>query len=511
MIDIGSNGEELDSVDYERESTNYFSIFKSSQCKTLFFSFLFFFLLEGSYVYTAVKSPPYVNTTTFFYPITHDISETAADVFVHLEKIERLHEFFRMDGAVVRKFLNNSASDPLEISSEISYARNDKLVRVVNSSQKGRPLRYTCKFDHGAEISNRFLVLNEPIRDFDSINISLLINSTNFKPLKVSGFSFRYSFAQPNLQKYTNSIRFIFLISTLFVLGDYIYSFYSNNRTIFARSVNRENSNSNYIFPALIALLGIMAFLSLNPIELLYTYVTSSDPYATDATIYKVLTSLSPILLSLYMTVFKLFTYCLIDTTIHNKQEIDKNWALLYGIFILLIEIIETCAGLPNADIYKSIIKNGYSSLDDDVHLTIFERFNPILQLIYCVTTLLLLAYSYRVSKEENKMKFISYALFILLSLFMTFISEVFLSSLQITKNTSISFLFYHTSHLISTILFLYFQDTDTGLFQAIGNKEESHQGIADNGIAPDFEYDNIKFERTNDSDKESENPDEDQ
>ena len=464
IIDINQNGEGLDEVDYEKESMEHISILKSSQCKTLFVSFLFFILLEGSYVYTAVKSPSYVNTTTFFYPITHDLSDTAADVFVHLERLLRMHEFFRMDGVVVRKYLNNSASDPLEISSEISYGKNDKIVKVVNSSTNGHPFRYTCKFDHGSELSNRFIVINEPIRDFDSVNISLLINSTNFKPLKVSGFSFRYTFAQPNLRKYTNSIRSIFAICTLFVFVDY---FYSDNRAIFTRNSNRENTNSNYIFPAVLAFLGFMAFLSLNPIELIYHYATSNSPYASDGIIYNILTKLSPILTSLFMTVFKLFTYCLIDTTIHNSQEIDKNWAIFYGGFILIFEIVEACAGLPNADIYKSILKNGTYSLDGHVHLTIFERLISYLQLIYCITTLLLLAYSFRVSSNQNKVKFTSYALFISLSLCMTLGSEVFLSSLGVTKNTSISFLFYQTSHLLSTILFLYFQDTETGLFES--------------------------------------------
>lgn len=92
----------------------------------------------------------------------------------------------------------------------------------------------------------------------------------------------------------------------------------------------------------------------------------------------------------------------------------------------------------------QNILKNGSPTLDGNVHFTIFERFLPVLQLIYCTTTLLMLSYAYKVSTEESKTKFISYSylLFISICLLMTFISEVFLSILGVTKNSSISFLF---------------------------------------------------------------------
>lgn len=506
IIDIHQNGEELDIVDYEKESTEHFSIFSNSQVKTLLLSLLFYFILEGSYVFTAVKSPPYVNTTTFFYPITHDESPTAADVFVHVEKLTNLHKFFRMDGVVVRRFLNNSASDPLEIFSAINYEKNGKITRSINTSKTGKPLRYTCKFEHGAEFSNRFLIINEPIHNFDSLNISLLINSTNFESSKVTGFNFRYSFAQPNLLKYANSIKIIFTISSLVVFIDYVRSLYSKNKTIF-----EQNSSSNYIFSTLLLSLGFTAIFALNPLEIVYFWLNINRSVVYEGILYKILTALSPILFSLFMTIFKLFTYYLIDTTIHNSEDIDKQWAMFYGIFIIFFEIIETLAGLQNSDIYKNIIKTGSLSLDGYVNLTLLDRILMTLQLVYCITTLLLLAYSYRVSNKNNKMKFISYGLFIFLSLIMTLSSEVFLSSLKVTKHTSISLLFYQTAHILSSIIFYLFQDADTSLFESINDKDQYHSNNADNGISPDIESDNennVKFEAIDDIDNENNDED---
>ncbi|OHT10025.1 hypothetical protein TRFO_20826 [Tritrichomonas foetus] len=437
------SSKQFDLVEYENQPNADGLFLDNVSYKTLLITFLLFLCFESPYIYAGFTSSQYVNSTTLFYPLSQDVSKQEAEATVILSPFSPHHKFIRMDTTLLRKQTNRTEfrSDPLEVVRTIELSQYGKLVKNLTKPI----LRYTCTFEENKFESNRIWLMSEKIDGFDSLNISFSFKSV-FNDIR--GFNFRYEFGDPNTIKFASNIRLLLSFCAIYAYIGFIYCL-------------RNGLNSILQYFSLT--LGFFAIISTNPI----------NQYLENPTLH----ALTPILMATFLAIFRIFAFFIFDTIIHNSNHANKQWAVLYTSFVAIYAIVEARVGLYDYDIFEYAGKRG---------LNLFDKTLIAFHITYCIVILLMFAFSYRLATKHNKFYSLVYGIFISMSVIVTILSEILLGSLNITRNTPMSLFFYQATHIIITIVFLFFQHTpETGYKNVdltqpdLGNDDDGQAGIA--------------------------------
>ncbi|OHT08428.1 hypothetical protein TRFO_23123 [Tritrichomonas foetus] len=424
-----------DFADIELESANkpkFTDIFQNVKFSHLIYAFFLFFVYQTGLTYIAMTSAPLVNQTAIFYPLSQENVSDLAMVKMVLEPFVPSHKFLKLDGSVVRYSMKTKQADPIELNATLEFRLHDEITRNLTVG----PFMYTRKFKIGREDSNSMPIFYEKVNGFDIVNITI---SYHMVYSGIRGFRFKFYFVDPNTYDFTFYARLVFSAMAIYALINYLRK-------------NKFSQKGIFHYPLII--MGLTAINASSPLSIVFQN--------------RYFEILAPIFMCTFMSVFRLFIWFFLDTTIHQKNQANKLWSLIYLTYIVVYGVIECIIGI-NYCALDCYFDGGIIPYPEFIQF--IENAFIVLSLTYCVVVLLTLAYAFRITTEEAHFKVVTYGIFILDTSICTLLVEVLLAILHDSRNSLTELFIYQGSHILSCVIIIYLQYSgDTG-YKAIDNE----------------------------------------
>ncbi|OHT00549.1 hypothetical protein TRFO_07865 [Tritrichomonas foetus] len=409
----------FDMVELEKDTTGVRNfLIHNMSSKGLIFIFIVFIFFENLYIFIGTRLPSNYNTTTVSYPLSQEYSNNEATAKIFLEPLSPSHQIISMTGVITRHSTKARVSDLLILNGFYDRLKGNSIVKRIQLKDSNR--NYT--FEPGFEESSKFYILQDMITsEFDGLNISLVFK-TDFH--NVRGFKFSYTYADPNLSKFMNTMKLLLSSCALYALIGFLISL--------------RNTVKFCTIQIFCIFLGIAAFVSTNPLSVLINKNSINE--------------LSPFLCSLLMFVFRFFVLYLIDSILNNRESIKSKFSMVYIPFLILYFILE-----------MEVSSNLYhftSEKDSSSDLSFTEKLLISYHLVFCLFVLSLLIHLYLKTDGKDHFKVIVYSTFILPAVATTLITEVFLASTKATHTASIQLMVYVSTHVLVSIVFLFLHHT---------------------------------------------------
>jgi hypothetical protein len=409
---------DLAAVDLEQEADLFPVVFiDKASYKAVLWTFLTFLFFESAYVYTGLHTPSLVNVTTIDYPLVQEYNNRMADVKLRIAPLSTLQRFLRLDAALARHSAFRAYSDGIVVNSSISYsAKGQRLDSHVSPRQN-----HKYHFSQGADVSNYINIFFTKVTNFDAIELSITFEADLFF---CKGFKLTYSFADPSLARFKNAIRVV-------LAGSAAYTFVG-----FLICLKSGSSN----FQRTTIVLGVAAVCATNPLGMLL-------PRGVDDVV-------APLTVAVFMAVFRWFVFHLVDSLVREDDAIFKGRAFIYIPALIAYAVIESAAG---------VLGSGGVNTDGTRSVSIFDGLLFYCHVGYCAVGLVGLAHAYVATVDAAHFKVVSFGAFILVTVVMTLVSEVFWRRVDVTKGSSLPLLLYQSTHILAAIVFIFFQHSSKG------------------------------------------------
>jgi hypothetical protein len=395
------------SVDFEkRADLQPITFIDKTTSKSILFTFLTFLLFVSAYVYTAFHSPSVSKTTTTHYPLTQAYNNRMADVKIRLSPLNPDHRFIRFRAALKRHGIVRELTDFVIVNTSLEFYSGD----VKLNSYEGQHIQFRYSFKSGSEISNQLLLFDRQITNFDGLNIAATFQADLFF---CKGFELSYSYADPSLVKFRNTIRVVLCLSAAYTFAGFVFSL-------------KSERPSQFQFASII--LGVATVFATNPIGLLL-------PGSWDSLI-EIFT------IPLFLGTFRWFVFFLLDSSIHDDDTLFKSWSRFYIPFIVIYSFLEMLAGLQP----RPFISTALAAFHE----------------VYTGATIVLLGAAFLLTVDQVHFRVVAFSPFILTTTVMTVISEVLLPRFALAKESSLPLLLYLATHIFTSIVFLFFHHTST-------------------------------------------------
>ena len=414
--------DDMDEVEMEKQQPGSSIVFIESASYTgLIVTFAFCLLFEAAYIYTGFNSPPLIHTTTVTYPLVQEYSNKLADIRIELSPLSHLSRFIRMD-TYFQRYSNSDAS-----TLSVETVRKIKYLKGINTIHVGNEVvsQSTISFGANEENSTFTKLFQQPItNEFDSMDISIQIKS-DLRQIKA--FTFRYIFNDPNLTQFTNSVRILLFISILYSYVGFLICL-------------RSGVYSNFQYYAIV--LGAVALIATNP------FVAFIDN--------EFLHSLSPILISVFLAVFRIFASFLFYSIAYSTESLSNFFIGSNVAFNVVYMIIEAISGYQNYSLFANIT--------DDIPVIELGTIDYVLMAFhvgYIIYSIILLIQSFKVSGENQHFKSTAYGLFFITCLIALFVIELSKESqrakilLLISTKTSLTQLILTQSVLMNKFILI--------------------------------------------------------
>ena len=437
-----------DDIEYEKHISETAKT-SFSQFIPIFVSIISFMLFEANYIYYGLENPSTMNETSILYPKSLNANGSARIMF-SFSNLDPNSEFLKIDMSINRDDELIPRILDVSVQGNVEYLKSDSIIQQKELTD----LHFFVSFEKGNPTSNHIDFYIEKNINFDHFQMNAYLDS-NFAG--VTSFNILLLYSNSYFVKFINTVRNVHFIFILYILVGYFFS-------------NGYKFNSE--IQIIIGVLSVSCMLA----NVNFFGFAFKD-------------FVTIIFECIFIAIFKLFIFFILDTLYHKSKKPNTNWYLVYASFIMAYGIFECCV--------KTTHLVSQSRFSD---ITLFDYVLDGMHILFCIAILILLIFTIKNSTESQKFSIILFSLYIWILLINTIVSEVFFPLKQNEYSDSTSFLFYRSTYSVVFIIFLYFfvqysseihLFMNTNQFVNIENANIDEEGIPHN-IGVEFDEDTI-------------------
>jgi hypothetical protein len=375
--------------------------------RSLIFAFVSFVLFQSVSCVAAVKTPSLRNTTLMNYPFvkTH---KGFSEVRFSINSLTPAHGVLEMDVSLVRLSALDSTTKVITVNQTLDLCQGLAVIARRVESQRGQVLT----FSDGETVSSELTIFRLAVGNYDTINVSLAID-THTDDCKA--FRLKYAFNDPKAETFVRSVRLILAASGL-------YAFIA-----FLICPGRSALSSDSI-PSIV--LGVFTIFASNPIGALLSLLE----WAT------------PITMVVFLSMYRFFSLVALRK---RGGGLKEPWVIGALLLSLIYGFVECLATYP-------------SSLAPTLRFELIA-----MHLSYMILVIVLLCVALCTYPQVQRFRAIAFGVFIFVSSGMTIVSEVCFKRRD-SEFSTLSVLLYQSSHILSAIVFLYFENASTAGYEKL-------------------------------------------
>ena len=394
---------------------------------SLFFTFVFFCGFQFSYVYTSFNTQNVFNDSVIYYPFKTIRNYTEADFELTIGPISKIHKNVLIQAGLIRDISENPLIFPFSMKGKMIYYNENN-----NIKEKIIPENtYKVSFKPYETISSEFLFYKHKQVESNRIEIMVTFNGDlEF----FTGVSIHYSFSNPNTERFLDSCRIFIFLSLLYSFAGFFYDIFKQ------KDYNIQNILT--IFLAISAVLGI------NPLGYLsYKIADFGDTYFQ----------------FMFFIAYRIYIlYILFSLIIPNK--LTKNYVIIISLGALLYTLLQYFICVP-----KGMCSFAPIPLDVSQNHIYFNYLSVTVAFCIIIFTLIVIF----LAPQEHFFKAISYGIFIISGAISTIISDGFLYTSDLFRNSCFPSVLYLTTHFLVANVFLFFQNSSSAGYKSIEEKQE--------------------------------------
>ena len=387
---------------------------------------LLYSIFQLGYLYTGGRLPNYINTTTFYYPFTEKIDYKLFNIEFLLSPIEISNRFINLDFGFVRLQNEKSTNLTISMNSNIKYKSNNFDIISYENFSNTYNLNF-LEFDH---ISNLNSLLSKFSENISSISLNLTFSFSTDILLK--GIKFPYSYGNSYVYNYLETIRIVFFSAA-------IYSIFS--LIIFIKP------HLTFQYQIILYFLAFTTLIALNPLHILLKINNK---------FYDLL------FISIYQFSFRFFSIYILLFFQNNQFSLTNLSIIKIILFISFYTFIEFL-------VQNNYNNNNYNFFYEPINNNSqIEQLLTILHLIYCLIIFYLIFYTFLLKQNQYYIQSLIYSFFILVSISGLISSKFFFEKAPAFNYSSFPSIIYITSSLITSIMFLFFDNSTFYGYQKI-------------------------------------------
>lgn len=418
------NSEELAEVELENDSAfkgkNTISNFSYS---SVLITFLFFIIFESGYVYTAMKAPSFTNVTNIDYPLSNEFRNKISSIQIIISPLTKYHKYLKMGISLINYPENKILYQTVDFNVSKTFLHFDS---ILNTSVTSSRSMFIWKSNN--QVSNMIPIFNEYITNFNALNVSLTVlsNLHETKSIRLT-----YTFCEANLIKFQAAVMGLLFFSAIYALVGFLYSVHY----------------SSFTFLDYICLIySILLICSSNPFGIIINH-----PFID------IITNITS---RFYLCFLQFFFIATLYSTFYSTKDYPFSFMLSNSIFFILYYL---------AYIFSDNISNSISSfILIGFHIT------------YAIISISLTIKSFFSSSPFISYKGISFGIFNIVCCIITLWIDVFLRLYKIPQYSNLKNLVYYPTHILTGIIFIFFQYIASSEYHNIENDNSSVQTIAD-------------------------------
>ena len=402
---------------------------------SIFITFMFYVVLQSSFIYTTLNLPPVINQTNILYPFQYIQNEQSSFLNISIGPFSPHHRTLSIEAAGVRGYSTSTEVVPITFQENITFSSEKEILKT----EVTKATQHSIVFDPFQITSSKFLIYEQNKFTSTFINISMHITgSIN----NVTGLSITYRFNNQQVERYVDFIR-------LFVFSISIFSFVS----FLSHSIKFITKDITSVF-------------------ILCLFV--SDVFGSNVLSFFVPSlsgSLDIFLQFTFILLYRAFIMMLGYSYIKNKQiSFSQN------------NIIASLSVSLTLNVLELFVQGKYSMCSFAMFQSFSDIKNPVLHITGAVLcTIVVIFYVYvMLSSHTNNSEVFSYSFFISVAAFITFVSKYFLPLFDYFSNTVFPYVLYITSHLFIVSIFMFFQTTILKEYLSIHEKGETSTAALD-------------------------------
>jgi hypothetical protein len=287
----------------------------------------------------------------------------------------------------------------VSVNSTIDLYEGSSLKARRDASQRDQRLT----FSHARTVSSELTIFRVTIGQYDRIDVSLKFE-VDVKDC--TDFRVKYQFTDPASEQLIRIIRVVLAACVLYAFVTFLFS------------VGKDLMSQNYVLPII---LGISAVSATNPLGV----ALSSIEWFT------------PITMMIFLSVHRFFSLIMLRK---RGGKLNESWVTGAAMIAALYGIVEGIATIPSS------FAGSFKAEVNAFHLG------------YAVLVVALFSYALRTYSQVQRFQAIGFGVFTLVAAGMTILSEVFVKG-QDREASTMSLLLYQSSHLLSAIVFLFFEN----------------------------------------------------
>ena len=366
-----------------------FYIENSNQIKSTIVLFLVFILLH---VLAAWRSPDLLSLKHEYFAFNKTQGEVSVDLDIVLSSLLPTHKFVNVNGSILRDI--SLSSESLTLPIEYSIKNDFYLNQTLKDSKETNLKSEDLTFAEGAKESSEYHVLQEDIKDFDTIQVKVTIktNVTN-----VSGFLFSWAFANLSAAKYKR----VACLLTSFLIGYML--------VIFCSFINLETEAFTQIFCIIVGVVGII---SSNPFALLLSPVKGAR--ISDS-----------VLMAAFLALYRLFLIAQLEMVRAHSTSPKIILLIILGLYFAFYSTINAAASYDRANFILDSV-----TISDVILPT--EKLLMEIHASYTIICIIWIILAIKQSNGYTTRRMYLFIFFTVLTLVATLVSEVLFPLLNV-------------------------------------------------------------------------------
>jgi hypothetical protein len=255
------------------------------------------------HIYAVFQAPPVFEYRQEYFQLNNTDGNISIDIDITLADLHSLHRFVVVNCSLVAKAAGPERTLPIDITMD----------RIALTGYVDRAPTPALHFGAGCNRSDPFEVARVVVTGFDTLQLRLTVTA-NYSSM--SGFDFRWIFANPILEKYRHSANLLLSILMAYML------------IVFALCLRVDSDSFTQVFLLLLGLLGV---LSSNPLNLFLSL--DSTPRLADA-----------VLMAMFIALYRMFL--LVELELLRTRQTAPNTLLLIllGMFFCFYATVDAAA-----------------------------------------------------------------------------------------------------------------------------------------------------------------------